>query len=284
MYKEPIISVIISTYNSVDWLHKTLCSYEYQIFRDFEIVIADDGSSIETKEFIEQYKKTSSKNIIHVWHEDRGFQKCTILNKALLACNADYIVMTDGDCVARDDFLQVHYEHRAPGYFLSGGHFPLTLEMSHSITTNDIITQRCFDLSWLKERGLNSSFKNVKLTDSTSLAALMNCVTPTKPTWNGGNASAWKDDMLAVNGFDERMQYGGEDREFGERLINLGLKPKRIRYFAIVIHLEHERGYVNQEAWQRNNAIREQTKAQRKIKTDFGLNLHENEQNLLNGL
>ena len=44
----------------------------------------------------------------------------------------------------------------------------------------------------------------------------MNALTPTKPTWNGHNASCWKSDALEVNGFDQRMVYGGEDREFGE--------------------------------------------------------------------
>ena len=57
MIKDPSISVVISTYNSIPWLEKTLWSYEYQVFRQFEIIIADDGSDNRTKEFIENYKK-----------------------------------------------------------------------------------------------------------------------------------------------------------------------------------------------------------------------------------
>ncbi|GAL00915.1 putative two-domain glycosyltransferase [Nonlabens ulvanivorans] len=66
-------------------------SYEHQIFREFEIVIADDGSGQETKDFIDHYRTISSKPIIHVWHEDNGFQKSEILNKALMACTSPYV-------------------------------------------------------------------------------------------------------------------------------------------------------------------------------------------------
>lgn len=106
MAQDPIISVVISTYNSLEWLQKTLWSYEQQTFRLFEIVIADDGSTQDTATFIEEYNKENNRPVIHVWHEDNGFQKSTILNKALLACTTDYIVMSDGDCLAREDFYK----------------------------------------------------------------------------------------------------------------------------------------------------------------------------------
>lgn len=271
MIKNPAISVVISTYNSVDWLEKTLWSFEHQIFREFEIVIADDGSADETRSFIEQYAANSSKKIIHVWHEDRGFQKSAILNKALLACNTDYIVMTDGDCIARDDFLQVHYERREKGYFLSGGYYKLPLDISQAITRQDIETQRCFDLKWLRNKGLPASYKNQKLNSGFVTAGVMEVLTPTNASWNGHNASGWLEDIKTVNGFDERMQYGGQDRELGERLFNLGIKSKQIRYSAICLHLDHARGYKNQASIDKNKAIRKATKDERKAYTEYGI-------------
>ena len=100
---------------------------------------------------------------------------------------------------------------------------------------------------------------------------ILNAITFTKPTWNGHNASGWKSDLLAVNGFNEEMQYGGEDRELGERLFNLGLKSKQIRYSAICVHLDHARGYVSEEVWKKNNDIRAFTKANKVIKTTSGI-------------
>ncbi|MCY1557236.1 hypothetical protein D9M68_940690 [compost metagenome] len=77
--------------------------------------------------------------------------------------------------------------------------------------------------------------------------------------------------MLAVNGFDERMQYGGEDCEFGDRLKNLGLKAKRIRYSAICVHLEHGRGYVNPAMIEANKKIRLETRLHRTVKAVVGI-------------
>ncbi len=271
MTENPTISVIISTYNSVDWLEKTLWSYEQQIFRDFEILIADDGSNEDTKQFIKDFQKTSTRPIIHVWHEDEGFQKSRILNKAILACNADYVVMSDGDCIAREDFLQIHYERREPGFFLSGGYYKLPLNISQAITKDDILTQRCFDLEWLKSLGLPASYKNQKLTSGFVTAKVMENLTPTNASWNGHNSSGWLEDLKAVNGFDERMQYGGQDRELGERLFNKGLKSKQIRYSAICLHLDHERGYKNEESINKNKAIRKSTRKENSSFTAYGI-------------
>lgn len=267
-------SVIISTYNSPEWLEKVLWGYSMQTVSDFEIIIADDGSTDDTKNMLETVSQKTQLSITHVWHKDEGFQKTRILNKAILASQTDYCILTDGDCIPRKDFVEAHMSHRSSGCFLSGGHFPLSLRLSKLISKKNILNQECFDLKWLKDQGLKSNFKNIKLTKSSTIAEFMNFITPTKPSWNGGNASAWKKDILAVNGFDERMKYGGEDREFGERLVNYGIKPKRVRYFAIIIHLDHDRGYVNEEAWQINNKIRETTQDENVIKTSHGINLH----------
>ena len=271
MMIKPKISVIISTYNAEAWLEKVLWSYKAQNFKDFEVVIADDGSGKETFDLIEKMNTKVNFPITHVWHEDNGFQKTIILNKAILKCKADYIVMTDGDCIARNDFLHEHSKHKESGFFLSGGYFKLSMPISKLITKEDILNQKCFEIIWLKQNGLKSSFKNNKITAKGLKQKLLNKITPTKATWNGHNASGWKSDILAVNGFDERMQYGGEDRELGERLFNYGIKAKQIRYSAICLHLDHERGYVKPEMIEKNKKIRDEVK-QKKLKwTPFGI-------------
>ena len=147
--KSPTISVIISTYNQPEWLRKTLLGYQYQTFDSFEIVIADDGSDERTKTVIKQFQTQTPLHIIHVWHEDQGFQKTTILNKAILASNSGYLIFTDGDCIPRNDFVAVHHEKRTPNSFLSGGYFKLPKTISDLITESDIKTQACFDPKWL---------------------------------------------------------------------------------------------------------------------------------------
>lgn len=267
----PAISVIVSTYNSEAWLEKVLWGYEAQSFRNFEVVIADDGSKQPTFDLIEKLQAEVTYPIKHIWQEDDGFQKSRILNKAIVACDAEYIVMSDGDCIPRKDFLEVHNHKKEQGFFLSGGYFMLPMSISKLIGKEDILSQRCFEVKWLKSNGLKVSFKNNKLKAKGVFEGLLNFFTPTKATWNGHNASGWKSDILDVNGFDERMQYGGQDRELGERLFNLGIKSKQIRYSAVCIHLDHKRGYKTLESISKNKAIRKKTIEEKVSRTLFGI-------------
>ena len=271
MASSNLVSVIMSTYNAEEWLEKVIFGFAQQTISNFEIVIADDGSRESTKIVIDAMRERTGLKIQHIWQEDDGFQKCKILNKSIVAAGGDYLIFTDGDCIPRADFLENHLKFREKGFFLSGGYYKLPLNVSQKITQEDIKKQNCFKLSWLIANGLSRSPKNLKLITRGFLSSFLNSVTPTNASWNGHNSSAWKSDLLAVNGFDQDMQYGGEDRELGERLFNFGLKSKQIRYNAICIHLDHERGYVNEAAWKKNYKIRQNTKENKVIRTQNGI-------------
>ena len=264
-------SIIISTYNSPKWLEKVLIGYNHQSYQFFEIVIADDGSGQETLDLIASIKSKVFYPIVHVWHEDNGFQKSQILNKAIQKCSTPYIIMSDGDCIPRQDFVACHVKHREEGFFLSGGYFMLPMSISKLISNEDIKTGRCFDLKWLKHQGLKRTFKNFKLTATGFLSWVLNTFTPTNASWNGHNASGWKKDIVSVNGFDERMQYGGQDRELGERLFNYGIKSKQLRYSAICVHLDHPRGYKKKASIARNLEIRRIVKSEKRVWTASGI-------------
>lgn len=266
-------SIIMSTYNAEEWLEKVLWGFSVQTEKDFEIIIADDGSLPKTAELIEALGKQIQIPIIHVWHEDNGFQKTQILNKAIVASNTDYLIFTDGDCIPRKDFVAKHLQLREKGHFLSGGYFKLPMDISKTISKEDVLSQNCFNIDWLKGKGLKNSFKNSKFIVSGFWANFLNFITTTKPSWNGHNASGWKKDIVAVNGFNQDMQYGGEDREFGERLNNFGIKSKQIRYSAICVHLEHERGYANEESKIKNLSIRQYNKKHHITAVKNGINV-----------
>ncbi|MEZ4803716.1 MAG: glycosyltransferase family 2 protein [Gelidibacter sp.] len=249
-------SVIISTYNQPQWLEKVLWSYELQTETNFEIIIADDGSTVETKQVIDGFVKDSKLSIKHVWHEDNGFQKTIILNKAIMESVSDYLIFTDGDCLARKDFVETHLRMRKDACALSGGYFRLSEHLSNIITNRDIAEGKCFNSDWLIHKGLKKTFKNNKLTSNGFKAWLLNTFTPTKATFDGMNVSAWKQDLLDVNGFDERMKYGGEDRELGERMMNNGVRFIQARYSLICLHLYHCRPYKNNDDLLLNKQIR----------------------------
>ncbi len=269
--RDPSLTVILSTYNSPDYLERVLWGYTAQTYRDFEIVIAEDGRAAETGDRIETVRRETGLALRHVWQEDRGFRKCRILNRAILEARGQYLIMSDGDCVPRRDFVEVHRRLAGPGRFLSGGYLKLPPETSAAISREAIETGAAFDVRWLCARGLRRSRRTLKLTAEGPVAALLDAMVPTPPTWNGHNSSGWKADILAVNGFDERMGYGGEDGEMGDRLRHNGVRPRRIRYRAKCLHLHHSRGYVNAEMLERNREIRAETRRRRSTRTSFGI-------------
>ena len=106
------------------------------------------------------------------------------------------------------------------------------------------------------------------------MARLLDAVTTTRASFNGHNASAWRDDLVRVNGFDERLEWGGLDREIGERLENAGVRGMQVRHRTIVVHLDHGRGYKRPEAIARNRAIRDEVAAQKLTRAPEGLDRH----------
>ena len=245
--------------------------YELQTYTDFEMVIADDGSGEPTRQLIEKFKKESKLTIQHVWHEDDGFQKSKILNKATVAAKGNYLIYSDGDCIPRKDFVAAHVMSARKGCFLSGGYFMLPMGTSKLITREDIVNENAFNIQWLYSKGVPRTYKSLKLTSHGWKVKFLNWITPTRPTWNGHGSSGWKQDILSVNGYNEEMQYGGQDRELGERLENAGIRGVQVRYSAIVVHLDHKRGYKTQETIEKNLAIRRDTRRLKRKWTESGI-------------
>jgi len=270
------LSVIFSTYNSPRWLQKTLWGMLAQQYRNFEIIVADDGSTTETRSLIESMRSefdSAGITLKHIWQSDKGFRKCRILNKAILHAHSDYLVFTDGDCICRKDFLQIHAARAEAGYWLSGSYYKLPMAVSESITRDDIDSGRCFERRWLRQHGLPVSASHLKLNRHLQLAKLLNQITPTSCNLKGSNASMWRADVMRVGGFDERMQWGGLDRELGVRLNNAGIKPRHVRYDAICVHLDHPRGYKKPELVAANRALRLNVAQAKIARTAYGISV-----------
>ncbi|WP_323751848.1 glycosyltransferase family 2 protein [Marinobacter sp.] len=265
------IGVVITTYNSPLWLSKVLTGYECQTFQKFRVIIADDGSTDETRALINSFKERGILEVDHVWHEDDGFRKCQILNKAIQETSCDYLIFTDGDCIPEPDFVQTHHDIAKPGLFLSGGYIKLTMPVSEAIADDDIRSGVIFKRDWLVAHGQPKNHKLWKLSPSTGFRNFMNRITPAAASWNGMNSSTWTQDLIAVNGFNEDMQYGGLDRELGERLWNYGHKSQQIRYSTVCLHLDHARGYSKPEIWAKNRAIRKAVKDNKTFWAENGI-------------
>ncbi|MCA8994925.1 MAG: glycosyltransferase [Planctomycetaceae bacterium] len=263
--------VVLSTYNSPQLLEKVLWGYELQTHAAFDVYIADDGSGQETFDLIDQFRKRGKLRLHHVWHEDDGFRKTEILNKAIEQTSEDYLIFSDGDCIPTPTFVADHLDAARPGHFVAATLFRMDDAPSKAVTYDDVASEQLFSVRWLRQHGQPWSYKLLRLGLGRTAGSALNRMTPTLLYWAGCNASGWRKDIVAINGFDERLKYGGEDKEFGERLINTGIRPISCRYTLICMHQEHGRGYVCPEARAKNLEIRKQVREQRRTWTEFGI-------------
>jgi len=248
------ISVILSTYNRPADLERVLWGYASQSDRDFELVVADDGSGPETEEVIRRVGRETGLDPLHVWHEDRGFRKTEILNRAIAATSGDYLLFSDGDCIPRRDLVAVHRALARPGRFIAGGYLKLPAAVSEAITVDDVVSGRFAELGWLRARGWRPGRRALRLTGSPALGAVLDAITPTTAEFHGNNASVWREALVAVNGFEGEMGYGGLDKALGYRLRNLGVRGVQARHRAVCLHLHHDRPYKDPAVLRENRA------------------------------
>ena len=235
------ISVIVATYNWPAALGLCLQSLKNQSFRDFEILIADDGSKEETRNLIQKYIQEFPIKITHLWHEDIGCRKTIIGNRAINSANGQYLIFLDGDCVVQPDYLQRHLSLAQKGYLVTGSRILLNQKF-----TQEILTEGYIDFSRLQK---NSFFLRIQGSINKFLPLFIKFGNGKlrnykKFFWRrikGCNMACWREDALAIKGFDETLiGWGHEDADFIFRLENKGIIRKSGSWSTEVIHLFHK--------------------------------------------
>ena len=258
----PSVSIITGFYNKIEWLEKILEALRIQTFRDFEVVIADDGSRQEVVERIGELQSQSPFPLQHVWHEDDGWRKNIILNRAVVAARAEYLVFIDGDCIPEPHFVEEHYSYRLPHTVLSGRRVLMGPRGTTYLMAQPL-TARRFGFGLFCAL-LSDTLHGYK----TRMEHMFHISTPTfrrlllkdrERFILGCNFSMHKADLLAVNGFDERFLYPGygEDIDLWYRLGRDGVRTLSRRGLLIEYHCFHKRfdtNYApNQELMRKNN-------------------------------
>ena len=234
------LAVIITTYNRPDALSAVLLGYLAQKDRGFEMIVADDGSTSETARIIADIQGNANLKITHVWQEDRGFRAAAIRNRALAGTSADYIIFSDGDCIPLPDFVSQHRRLAEAGWFVAGNRI-----LMNEVLTGDVLADRVSILTWTARQWFSAAMRKqvnrfIPLLPLPVAAPLRKM--PAK-RWEGVmtcNLSAWRSDLMKINGFDEAYSgWGLEDSDLAIRLLHAGVRHKSARFAAPVLHLWH---------------------------------------------
>jgi glycosyltransferase involved in cell wall biosynthesis len=264
--------LIIATYNNPRSLGLCLESVRAQEVWPQSICFADDGSGPETKAVIDGFALPGV-TIRHVWHSDSGFRKCEILNKAIASSTAEYLIFIDGDVMIHPGFLKRHLTMARPGRYMTGSLIRLDMQATEAVTAGMVREGRVFDRRWLRENRAVPGLRTWLKTKPFPLAvmAVLDWLSPVRASLCGANASAYRAEIVAVGGYDERMKYGAEDKELGQRLTNAGTRGAHLRYSAPLVHLDHSRGYATPEGRRANREILTVTRRDRVTFTPFGI-------------
>jgi glycosyltransferase involved in cell wall biosynthesis len=140
--RNPSISLVITVYRQAEFLEKILYSLINQDFSDYEVLIADDGSGPDVKEVVDRARGWIDQPIRHIWHEDRGFRRARISNRAVAESNGDYLVFIDGDCIPHHRFLSRHFKRGRKRTLLAGRRVKFDNELSKRTNFEAIQSQR----------------------------------------------------------------------------------------------------------------------------------------------
>jgi glycosyltransferase involved in cell wall biosynthesis len=263
MSASPSVSLVISTFNQPASLEKVFGGVARQTLPAKEILISDDGSDAATRELVKKFSTNSRVPVKHIWHPHDGFRKTIILNKTVAAATGDYLIFTDGDCVPHPRFVEDHAALAEKNFWVQGRRCFVKEKFVPQFSAEKIPA-----LGWMLTGKISGASKGLRLPfpliqRDEKQRGIIGC-----------NMAFWREDILAVNGYDEDYTgWGtGEDSDIGTRLYHLGRQRKFVYGRAITFHLNHPpapRGHHEASL-----ARLAETIAQKKIRCVNGLNRH----------
>lgn len=246
----PSVSLIITTYNWVAALEFVLQSVTSQSHLPNEVIIADDGSTVETQQLIEQFQADFPVPLIHAWQTDEGFRAARSRNNAVTHASSEYLIFIDGDMVLHRDFVADHLAFATTNRFTVGSRVLIS-----DVATQGFFARQLFDFSWWRTSADNK-LNGLHIMPLARYYA--KAVREPLERWmfnvRSCNMGVWRADYEAINGFNHDFHgWGREDSEFALRLFKKGLSMRRLKCVAIQYHLYHQendRSHLN-----KNDAI-----------------------------
>ncbi|MCK4863968.1 MAG: glycosyltransferase [Gammaproteobacteria bacterium] len=237
---QPKASVIISVYKDTEALNGILYALERQTEKDFEIIVTEDCESEGMETFLAEFKNKN--NFHHLTQPDDGWRKTLAVNRAIVSAKSDYLIFIDGDVLPNKNFVADHIATAEHGKFLTGrrvylGPFFSKVLRKYPGFTRVLENRFLFFLLLIPlhldkvrnyEVGLPSRF--FQWLRGKKLVGVIGC-----------NFSCYKEDMYAINGYNEDLPgVGAEDSDLQWRFEGLGMASKSVKFLIPVYHLYHE--------------------------------------------
>lgn len=258
----PNCTLVTPTYNWPEALNLLLLSILQQTILPNEVIIADDGSTEDTKNLISEFQKTFPVPLIHIWHEDLKNRKPAIMNKAIAASKYDYIIEIDGDIIMNKHFIEDHLKFSQKGHYLFGSRVNIKKNFLERLFSEKKIHFDVFS-SGIKKRG-----RTIRIP---FLMRFSKSVSARSSKLRGCNMSFWKPDFIKVNGFNESLVgWGIDDSEMIQRLHNIGIQGRRLKNCGIAYHIYHHEQSRSQLAI--NDKILEEAIEKKLIFIEKGIN------------
>lgn len=262
----PRASVVITTYNWPEALGLALDALARQRQLPFEVVVADDGSREPTRELIARTARDYPVPLRHSWQEDHGFRVALARNRAIAATSGDYVLLLDGDMVAHPRFVADHLRAAQRGSFVQGQRV-----LTDEVGRDRLLSGETQALGFF-DRGLTRRRHTLRIpalaalslrgTRGQSTAAIKTC-----------NQGWWRDDLIALNGFDERYEgWGREDKDLAVRAFHAGLERRSLRFAGLATHLYHRERHDDGDS--PNDALLAEAKASGRVRALVGLAPH----------
>lgn len=270
------VSLLISTYNNPEVLRVVFAGLRWQTRMPDEVLVADDGSTDETKAVIDSCREEMGAlgvPVVHIWQPDEGFRVAQIRNKAIAAATGDFIIQIDGDIVMHPSFIADHIKWARPGWLSCGKRVFLGENITSHILYKGDVEKQISRLSWLSPDIRNR--KNA--IHSPLLGKIFRLLDGKRVRHRGCNMSYWRSDAIAVNGYDETFEgWGLEDTDFFERLVRSGLKPQQLACEAVGYHMWHPSNEGNDAVFERNRKILDESRDNNKVKAVKGIDRYIN--------
>ncbi len=264
-------SLIISVYKDTSSLETVLDGLKFQSCQDFEIVVSEDGDSVEMKDFVSSYKFRNPCQ--HLTQPDMGWRKNRALNNAVRKASNDYLIFIDGDCVLHHKFIENHLRFASPDRILAGKRVKLGPQYSKTL-------QEEIDHLPAMEKRIGREASNVKK-DGAKFYEEAFYFNPDgflgfipglrkMHQLKGCNMSFYRKAIEAINGFDEDyiLPAIGEDIDLTWRFAGLGYRLYSLRNLAVQYHLYHKENWTDQSE---NERLMNEKKSEKKYVCDNGL-------------